>query len=524
MSTSYQNSTDCFKSPRRVQVWFLKSSRDLNRNKSRQYKREYDEAQKQLKRIQKEQDRIRQENEQLKARLQELHQQKEQTEQTAAKPSIEFEDPPVGSHGYGVRMIDLAIKLVKEGIALRAVSRVLDVVFGVLGIHGKTPSYWTIRNWVQRLGHATLTQETAKANDWVWLMDHSVQIGQEKTLLVLAVRQADLPPAGEALKHEDVCAIALTPRTSWTGEDVCQELENLSQEHSVPRAIVTDHGADLVKGIQQFQQNHPQVIELYDFKHKAACCLKALLKTNERFAAFQTKVSATRNAIQQTELAFLTPPRPKTKARFMNLGPTLAWAEKMLRLLDHPAPKARQWVSEQRLEEKLGWLREFRDSVAEWSECQRVVNVGVKLANEHGIFVGAADQLRAEMPSDLGHQSSQNLAKKLTDFLAAEQAKLKVNERLPLSTEIVESSFGKFKQLERQHAREGFTGLLLGLVTLLGSYGVGTIPKLFARSKVKDVLGWINKQLGTTLASKRATTYHDCKPTTASVSKIIIRT
>ena len=388
MATSYQNGTDCFKSPRRVQVWFLKSSRDLNRNKSRQYKRERDEAQSQLKRIQKEEERLRQENEQLKALLQKFLEEKEQTEQTAAKSSLEFDDPPVGSHGYGARMIDLAIKLVKEGVALRAVSRVLNVVFAVLGINGKTPSYWTVRNWVQRLGHATLTQRTEKADDWVWLMDHSVQTGQEKTLLVLAVRQADLPPAGEALNHKDVRPIALTPRTSWTGEDVCQELEKLSQEHSVPRAIVTDHGVDLVKGIEQFQQNHPQVISLYDFKHKAACCLKTLLEKKERFAAFQKKVSATRNAIQQTELAFLTPPRHKTKARFMNLGPTLAWAERKLWLLDHPAPKTRQWVvSEQRLEEKLGWLREFRSSVAEWTELMCPMNGGHGACSElHAIL------------------------------------------------------------------------------------------------------------------------------------------
>ncbi|NQU40121.1 MAG: hypothetical protein HQ523_09225, partial [Lentisphaerae bacterium] len=143
-----------------------------------------------------------------------------------------------------------------------------------------------MRNWVQRLGHATLTQRTEKADDWVWLMDHSVQIGQEKTLLVLAVRQADLPPAGEALNHKDVRPIALTPRTSWTGEDVCQELETLSQEHSVPRAIVTDHGADLVKGIEQFQQNHPKVISLYDFKHKAAIFFKSLLSNDKQFVGF----------------------------------------------------------------------------------------------------------------------------------------------------------------------------------------------------------------------------------------------
>src|ERR671922_213952 len=87
-----------------------------------------------------------------------------------------------------------------------------------------------------------------------------------------------------------------------------------------PRVIVNDHGVDLSGGVALFQQRHGQTVEIYDAKHKAACLLKSRLEKDPRWQEFQTRVGQTRCAVQQTELAFLAPPSPKPKARFMNLG------------------------------------------------------------------------------------------------------------------------------------------------------------------------------------------------------------
>ncbi len=77
----------------------------------------------------------------------------------------------------------------------------------------------------------------------------------------------------------------------------------------------------------------------------------------------------------------------------MNLAATLDWAATVLWLLDHPEAKARGSLTPERLEEKLGWLRSFAEELAEWRECQQVVNAGVTFINEQGLFRGAGDQL-----------------------------------------------------------------------------------------------------------------------------------
>ncbi len=61
--------------------------------------------------------------------------------------------------------------------------------------------------------------------------------------------------------------------------------------------------------------------------------------------------------------------------------------------------------------------------------------------------------------ADLKHVLSGDMAERLIAFVKAAESQVKEGERLPLSTEILESSFARYKQLEGQHAKGGFTSL-----------------------------------------------------------------
>ena len=93
----------------------------------------------------------------------------------------------------------LFLRLVLQGVSLRGVPRVLEVISQALGLALPIPHWTTGRLWLLRLGHALLTRTLQKADDWVWLIDHSVQIGQEKCLVILGIRLRDLPRRVQAL-------------------------------------------------------------------------------------------------------------------------------------------------------------------------------------------------------------------------------------------------------------------------------------------------------------------------------------
>ncbi len=393
--------------------------------------------------------------------------------------------------------------MVLQGVSLRCVPRVLTIVSAAMGGSLPIPHWTTGRLWLLRLGHALLTMALDNSNDWAWLVDHSVQIGQEKCLVILGIRLEHLPEQGECLQHSDLNLVALIPRKSWTRQEVDEALETASQRTGVPRVIVDDHGVDIAGGVSFFQERHPETVEIYDAKHKAACLLKSRLEKNARWQELQQLIGQTRCAIQQTEMSFLVPPAPKPKARFMNLAPTLQWAENVLGVLRQPPAVVTEQVSLERLEEKLGWLRKFETEVAEWAEWQQIVNVTVEFVNRQGIYRGVAKQLRTELRPHQKYSSSRCLAGELRAFVAEQARRARPGERFPGSTEVLESCFGRFKQLEKQQARGGFTSLVLGFGALLAETTAQAIERAMHQSSTKAVIQWCAEHLGTTLFSRR---------------------
>lgn len=397
----------------------------------------------------------------------------------------------------------LFLRLVLQGVSLRGVPRVLTIMGEALGLSLPIPHWTTGRLWLLRLGHALLTMALDKADDWAWIIDHSVQIGQEKCLVILGIRLQDLPKPGECLQHTDLHLVALVPRKSWTKENVYEQLEVARQRTGIPRVIVSDHGADVAGGVSLFQECHSETVDLYDAKHKAACLLKGRLEKDPRWKEFQQRIGQTRCAIQQTEMGFLIPPTPKSKSRFMNLAPSLQWAVNMLAVLQQPPPVVTERVTPERLDEKFGWMPEFKAEVAEWAEWQQVVNIAVEFVNRQGMYRGAAKQLRTELRPHRVHASSRSLAGELLGFVAQQARRTRRGERFPGSTEVLESCFGRFKQLEKQQSRGGFTSLVLGFGALLAETTTEAVKQAMQHSGTKEIYEWCRQHLGMTLFGQR---------------------
>ena len=444
MGLSWTGSGLDFKSPLRVVARFLLRSRETKAQKCRELKQQLTAAQQTIARLEAE---TQQQGEEIHSLQQQSRRLEDENRKQAQTKGPLPDDPPLKKHKFGRRMIRLAVNLARV-VGLRPAERVLKIVWEWLGVQQQLPDWTTIRTWFLRVGVAALREPIETADDWIWMADHSNQIGPEKALVVLGVRASQLPPPGETLKHEDVHLLTVQPGTAWKRDDMAAAYGELAKQYGTPRAVLCDGAVELRDGVQCLQNQRSDTIVVQDFKHKAAIFLKTMVGDHPRFAEFNTCLGKTRSAIQQTELAHLTPPSQKSKARFMNLASTLEWASAILWLLNHPEAKTRNSLTPERLEEKLGWLRSFATELAEWRECQQVVNAGVTFINEQGLFCGAGAQLRVAMGTNLAYAASRQVAQRLVDFVTAAEGQLKEGERLPMSTEILESTFALYKQLE----------------------------------------------------------------------------
>lgn len=367
---------------------------------------------------------------------------------------------------------------------------------------------------MRRWGVDALTEAVEKADDWVWLADHSNQIGKDKVLLVLGIRASQLPPPGTPLRHEDLRVLTLRIGPSWKREDMTQVYKELIERFGAPRAILSDGAVELQDGAKALQTQHEDLLVLRDFKHLAANQLKSLFGQDSRFQDFLAEMGRTRSAIQQTELAPLTPPSPKPKARFMNLKAVLRWAGVASWLVKTPEAEARQGLSPERVETKLGWLRDYAPDIPAWGECQNVLSCALTFLNEQGVFRGAAAKLRGLLNPLAASDRSQQFVEKLIPLVEQAEVQLKAGERLPISTEILESRFGLFKQLEGQHAQGGFTSLLPALAVLGTRLTPERVRTAFGRTKTQAVKTWMKTNLGQTVTARRRSTYANHKRAT----------
>lgn len=467
-----------------------------------------------LQRLQNEQ--LRKELNVTTRRVQELEQisrqQQEEIKELRQQPIRLPSDLPLPHHTYGPKMISLCLNLNRH-IGFRPTKTALNIVFDWLGIQDKLPSFHSMRLWCCRAGVAQL-KIPVEGEDWIWIVDHSNQIGREKVLQIIGIRCSDLPAVGETLPLEKMQVLATIPGTEWKREDVRREYEKLAERIGPPRYLLTDGAVELRESADVLERAGEKPILLRDMKHYAANVFEKMISDDGRFKEYLSQLGRTRSAVQQTELSHFTPPPQKPKARFMNLGPTLRWGQMVSYQLSNHRSKARQGITAKRMNEKLGWVKNFRKDLAAWSRCQEVMQASLRFINRQGIYRGCGaelqetlDQLRdaSSQPCEL----SSAMATRLIEFVKESENRIGDGERAWLSTENLESLFGQYKGIERQHSKGGFTSLIAAMPMLLVNWTADQVRDSLGTVSIRQMKQWIHDNLGETLASKRVTAYKE---------------
>jgi hypothetical protein len=365
-----------------------------------------------------------------------------------------------------------------------------------------------------RLGLWALRRPLPRADDWAYLIDHTVQIGTTKCFAVVGLRLSEWPD--RCLEHGDLRLIELAAMDHSTAAAVQRALERAAGRTGPPRLIVSDQGGDVLGGIDHYCRDHPGTAATCDAAHAGASRLRRSLEADERWSAFVARLGTTKAKLQQTSLACCIGPRLRPKARFMNLAAPLRWARWCLRLLDGSLPEGRPLTERQRavlegidaaeLEAGLGWLREYRQAVEEWSQWHEVIQVVVRQVRRYGVDRDTVAGLRRRLDAMGLGASGREVAEAMLGFVADQAWVARLGgERLIGSTEVLESLFGGLKGLQGQQSDSGVTGLMLVLGALVGRWEPEEIERGLEATPCKAVESWVEEQIGPTVQSRRRT-------------------
>ena len=115
-----------------------------------------------------------------------------------------FFERPFGHH-YCLGVMGLFVEMVLgAAVSLRAAARVIRLVSQWLPRTDATPTAAGGEHWLLRLGLYALERDKPKADDWAWLVDHTIQLGPLKVFLVVGVRLSAWNGNRGPLTHHDL--------------------------------------------------------------------------------------------------------------------------------------------------------------------------------------------------------------------------------------------------------------------------------------------------------------------------------
>ena len=405
--------------------------------------------------------------------------------------------------------------------SLRSAAGCLNLVLHLE--HGRRyagPSHTTVQNLLQRLGLYELTRIKERADDWIGITDHTIKGGVTKCLVILGIRDEQYQQLTGPLQHRDMQTLALIPVDKSTGEIVPGQLDELAEQVGVPLGIVSDQGSDRKKGIRLFQNKHPEVISLYDIVHLLSRLMDAILSRDAQWATFRQECCRCGHAIRQGPLSHLCPLAPKKKARPMNIGGEIRWGARAWQLVQNSREgqltgDPLHQLTPSLMENKLGWLEEYRAARARWEELWLISEQVCAVVRKEGYHQALTTRLKSQLPAPVT-ESAASLMAQVFEFSDRVQAEAKTGRRLPGSSEVIESLIGKGKRLDGVHQTRGVTAQLLAMAASVVTPTAEIITTALKTCGIKHVQQWRTKHLAPSSQSLRQ---RDLKPTPAEQNR-----
>ena len=225
--------------------------------------------------------------------------------------------------------------VVRSIVSFRSVPRIMQVFQPWLWAPLRIPHFTSVIHWTLRAGIALFEQVSTLSEPWVAILDCSIDIGTRKALVVLRVALSALERKQGAIGARDCECIGLEVSHQWNGLRVSEALTRFFAKIGVPAAILKDGGSYLQKGVALYCAQRPEqkIYLLEDVGHFAANALKALYATSQSFLKFIQLTARAAARIRQTNLAWLLPPKIRTKGRFQGITAVAQWAHKILDLV-----------------------------------------------------------------------------------------------------------------------------------------------------------------------------------------------
>lgn len=358
----------------------------------------------------------------------------------------------------------------------------------------ETPVNMTIMNWVQKIGYYQLAKTKERANDWIVIPDHSIQLGQEKLFVVFGIRASKIN-FNRPLQYHDLQPLLITSKKKWSGEIIKDYFKDL--ENSLGKIVyaVGDYGSDIKKGLEL-----SDIIHIHDITHEIALIIGSIYKKDKQYLELTRKMAEMRMKLGQTSSSHIIPPNQRKKSRYLNIDSISKWAIKALRFIEN-----NRRVEDKSVIENLHWIKEYKDFIEELSVINETICQVEKIVKNNGISKSTIKKCSAII-NKLISKKAIILKLKLHEYFNKVVKALPNVEKILCTSDIIESAFGKYKNYLSSNPMACLTNLSLCIAAFTCSLNENEVKLAFESVKMKEIKEWTEKNIGTTLFKMRRMT------------------
>jgi len=364
------------------------------------------------------------------------------------------------------------------------------------------PHFTSIIFWTLRLGLGLLKQVERLNQPWAAIIDHSIDIGTKKALVVLRVPLDHPAEKKRALRLSDCECIGLRISETVNADTIAVELGEIFEQSGLPDIIIKDGDRTLNKGVTNTLRQYSKPISMIDdIGHYAVRVLKNTYAKTDDYKRFTHRVSEGAKKLRQTAFAFLIPPKLRSKGRFQNVSKIGKWGARIIRLLDDkPTEQNEDAIS--RLREAFPDFEQLKDFIQEFAHTTRALSLLMKIIKNKGL--GENNYRRCEkvvstLPKENGIQP------KIRQWLDEHRA---LSRQLPVSSlmvssDVIESLFGRFKYAVERSPQADMNRTVLLIPALCGNLDDDKINRALSLASCKDVSVWEEENIPYTVRKKR---------------------
>ena len=387
-------------------------------------------------------------------------------------------------------------------VSYRSVPRILKL-FDEMGWHplGWIPHFTSTINWTLRTGLGLLKQVRPIDQPWIAIIDHSIDIGTKKALVVLRVAMDTVSMKKRAIRLEDCECVGLSIAEEVNGASIARELKAVFDRAGAPIAVLKDCDRTLHKGVRLWNEGQNEAVPtIDDVGHVVASALKAQFGETAEFKDFTSLANNGAKKLRQTNLAFLTPPRLRSKGRFQSIGKLADWGKKILAVLN--GERKRDVDSLDRLHAAFPNFDQSKKFIKNFASTTQVISRVMERLKNKGLdqtSYNHCHELVEQLPSD--SETRQRLSSWLQQHLTIQ--KNITPGPLLVSSDIIESLFGSFKHIMERSPQADMNRTALLIPALCGKHDDKVIAHALHMANHRDLQKWEKDNIPYTMRKQR---------------------